>query len=71
MERLLLVCLAGGIGSVMTVTASFGLVAVAQVLKRLADASEGASFLKDLFEATNAEEFCISCHEMRDNVYQE
>jgi tRNA A37 threonylcarbamoyladenosine dehydratase len=28
---------AGGIGSVMTVTASFGLVAVAQVLKRLAE----------------------------------
>ncbi len=22
-------------------------------------------------EATNTEEFCISCHEMRDNVYQE
>ena len=24
-----------------------------------------------VLEATNTEEFCISCHEMRDNVYQE
>jgi cytochrome c-type protein NapC len=24
-----------------------------------------------LLEVTNTEEFCISCHEMRDNVYQE
>jgi len=24
-----------------------------------------------VIEATNTEEFCISCHEMRDNVYQE
>ena len=23
------------------------------------------------FEVTNTEKFCISCHEMRDNVYQE